>query len=97
MPGARPKRPMAQSEKMGYWVIPIDMGNELGNMVDVERIFLSETSLLCLKRRKLDIDSSQYWPGTGRYDKAKRNAGCSILTWRTKALKSAEGEQRYVV
>jgi len=28
----RPKRPMAQSEKMGYWVIPIDMGNELDSI-----------------------------------------------------------------
>jgi len=31
MSGARSKRPMAQDEKMEYWVIPINMGNELGN------------------------------------------------------------------
>ena len=37
MPGARPKRPMAQSEKMGYWVIPIDMGNELGNYCECSK------------------------------------------------------------
>jgi hypothetical protein len=33
MSGARPKRPMAQDQHMGYWVIPINMGNELGNTV----------------------------------------------------------------
>jgi hypothetical protein len=33
MSGARPKRPMAQNQQMEYWVIPINMGNELGNTV----------------------------------------------------------------
>jgi hypothetical protein len=33
MSGARPKCPMAQDQQMEYWVIPINMGNELGNTV----------------------------------------------------------------
>jgi hypothetical protein len=33
MSGAWPKRPMAQDQQMEYWIIPINMGNELGNTV----------------------------------------------------------------